>query len=150
MQNGVAAFFSETHGYMWESSGQKINFSTEAITAAPQAWGSGSQQKGLNSKNNMGYCGNEGSYNGGYQFRRWDLTTDTNLGNIAKPHTNTGEENFGLGQDHQYMIGSYDGTGQTNNSWRFSYVTETGTVNNSGMVPSWQAGMSSGHCGWLE
>ena len=149
MQQGVSAFSSQTNGYVWDDGGQKIIFATEAISSSTN-WGNGSQQKGINSKNDFGYCGNEGSYNGGYTLRRWSLTTDSNIGTVAKPHTNCGEENFGMGQDHQYMIGCYDGTGQSNNSWRYNYTTDSGTANPTGVAPAWQSGMSSGHCGWSD
>jgi len=94
-----------------------------------------------------GYCGNEGTYNGGYNLRRWNVFTETNIGNVAKPHPNCGEENFTMGQDHQYMLGTYDGL-QSNNSWKFSYTTDSGTVNPTGLPPGVNGGTSSGHCGW--
>ena len=57
----------------------------------------------------VGYCGNEGSYNGGYNLRRWNLTNDSNTGTFSKQRANCGEENFTMGQDWGYMIGNYDG-----------------------------------------
>jgi hypothetical protein len=95
-----------------------------------------------------GYCGNEGSYNGGYNLRRWSNATDTNIGNVAKPHPNCGEENFAMGQDWQYMLGNYDGTGQNNSSWQLIYATDTGSNAVTGLAPRVNAGTSSGHCGW--
>jgi hypothetical protein len=70
------------------------------------------------------------------------------LGTVPKPHPNCGEENFTLGQDWQYMVGNYDGTGQNNTSWKFYYTTESGTVNPAGLAPTAHGGQSSGHCGW--
>jgi hypothetical protein len=94
-----------------------------------------------------GYCGNEGTYNGGYNLRRWNVFTETNIGNVAKPHPNCGEENFTMGQDHQYMLGNYDGA-QNNTSWKFTYATDSGVVNPTGLPPGVNGGTSSGHCGW--
>lgn len=147
---GVGAFSDENHGYAWSSSGNiKMDFSTETITTGTSQWGAHGQQKGISSKVSKGYAGNEGSYNGGYNLRRWDLNTDTNVGNIAKIDTNTGEENFAMGQDHQYMLGNYNGV-QNNNSWKLFYTTDTGLLNPTGLSPAVNAGTSSGHCGWRE
>jgi len=94
-----------------------------------------------------GYVGNEGTYNGGYNLRGRNFFTETNIGNVAKPHGNCGEENFTMGQDHQYMLGNYDGV-QNNTSWKFTYATDSGVVNPSGLPPGVNGGTSSGHCGW--
>jgi len=145
---GMSGFSDENYGYGYgESSGNKLFFANDTFVSA-QRWASSGQQKGISSKWGKGYAGNEGTYNGGYNLRRWDVFTETNIGNVAKPHPNCGEENFTMGQDHQYMIGVYDGSGQSNNSWKFSYSTDTGVVNPTGLPPTAHAGQSSGHCGW--
>lgn len=147
--DGGSAFSDEHHGYGWVSSaGVKLNFATETFTSSTH-WSAHSQQKGISSKLDKGYAGNEGSYAGGYNLRRWSNNTDTNLGNVAKPHPNCGEENFTMGQDWQYMLGNYDGA-QNNTSWKFTYATDTGTTSVSGLAPGVNAGTSSGHCGWRE
>jgi len=146
--DGGAAFFDESFGYAWTNSGGiKFNFSNETPSSSTQ-WGAHAQQKGISSKVGKGYAGNEGSYNGGYNLRRWSNSTDTNIGNVAKPHPNCGEENFALGQDWQYMLGNYDGTGQNNTSWQLIYATDTGSNAVTGLAPRVNAGTSSGHCGW--
>jgi hypothetical protein len=145
---GASGFSDENYGYGYGSeSGNKLFFANDTFVSA-QRWASSGQQKGISSKWGKGYAGNEGTYNGGYNLRRWDVFTETNIGNVAKPHPNCGEENFTMGQDHQYMIGVYDGSGQSNNSWKFSYSTDTGVVNPTGLPPTAHAGQSSGHCGW--
>jgi hypothetical protein len=145
--DGASAFSDENFGYGWTSAaGIKMSFATETIQSSTQ-WGAHSQQKGISSKVGKGYAGNEGSYNGGYNLRRWSNANDTNIGNVSKPHPNCGEENFTLGQDHQYMLGNYDGL-QNNTSWKFFYSTDTGTTSVSGLNPGVNAGTSSGHCGW--
>ena len=53
-----------------------------------------------------------------------------------------------MGQDWQYMLGNYDGTGQNNTSWQFVYATDTGSNAVTGLAPRVNAGTSSGHCGW--
>ena len=147
---GASAFSDENNGYGWADGGNiKMNFSTETITSGTAAWSAHGQQKGISSKLSKGYAGNEGSYNGGYNLRRWDLNTDTNIGNIAKIEGNTGEENFTMGQDHQYMLGNYNGV-QNNNSWKLYYTTDTGTLNPVGLSPAVNPGTSSGHCGWRQ
>ena len=144
---GAAAFSDENYGYGWvESAGNKLAFNTDTFSTAT-VWGNSGQQKGISSKLGKGYCGNEGTYNGGYNLRRWMHATDTNAGNVVKPHPNCGEENFTLGQDWQYMLGNYDGA-QNNISWKLTYATDTGTTAVPGLAPGVNAGTSSGHCGW--
>ena len=144
---GCAGFSDENYGYGYGSeSGMKLFFATDSMNLKQQ-WGASGQQKGISSKVGKGYAGNEGTYNGGYNLRRWDYATETNLGNVAKPYPNCGEENFTMGQDHQYMIGNYDGL-QNNESWKFYYATDSGSSNVAGLKPTTHGGMSSGHCGW--
>ena len=145
---GAGSFSDENYGYAFNSgNGVKFNFSTETFTNG-SLWSAHGQQKGISSKVGKGYAGNEGSYNGGYNLRRWTLSNDTNIGTVAKPHPNCGEENFTMGQDWQYMLGVYDGTGQTNNSWKFYYATDSGSNSVSGLNPGVNAGTSSGVNGW--
>jgi hypothetical protein len=149
--DGAGGFSDENFGYGYSNGGNiKMNFSTETITSGQPSWSAHGQQKGISSKVGKGYAGNEGSYNGGYNLRRWDLSTDTNIGNVTKPHPNCGEENFTMGQDWQYMLGNYDGSGQNNISWKFWYATDSGTTSITGLAPGVNAGTSSGHCGWRE
>lgn len=148
--SGFLASFSDQYYGFWGNEGgtQKVTFATET-PASHTTFFVHSQQKGISSKMRKGYCGNEGDYAGGYNLRRWYFPTDTNTGNVAKPDTNCGEENFTLGQDWQYMLGQYNGA-QNNNSWKFYYATDNGTANPAGLSPTAQAGQSSGHCGWRE
>jgi hypothetical protein len=144
---GCSGFSDENYGYGYGSqSGNKCFFTTDVFQTSTH-WGVSGQQKGISSKVGKGYCGNEGTYNAGYNLRRWDVFTETNIGNVAKPEGNTGEENFTLGQDHQYMLGNYNGV-QNNNSWKFFYATDSGITNPTGLSPGVNAGTSSGHCGW--
>ena len=148
---GVSAFSDENNGYIHSDGGnRKMNFTNETISTSSTAWAAHGQQKGISSKVSKGYAGNEGSYQGGYNLRRWDLTTDTNVGNIAKIRSNCGEENFTMGQDHQYMLGVYADSAQNNDSWKLYYTTDTGILNPAGLPPAVNAGTSSGHCGWRE
>ena len=145
--SGASGFSDENYGYGWtQQSGTKLFFANDTFTNNQQ-WGASGQQKGISSKVGKGYCGNEGTYNGGYNLRRWNVFTETNIGNVAKPHPNCGEENFTMGQDHQYMLGNYDGL-QNNTSWKFMYATDSGTTSVSGLAPGVNGGTSSGHCGW--
>ena len=145
----LAAFSDQYYGYWGNESGsQKITYATETF-ASSTSWFSHSQRKGISSKIRKGYCGNEGDYAGGNNLRRWFFPTDTNIGNVTKPDTNCGEENFTMGQDWQYMLGQYNGA-QNNNNWKFYYATDSGTANVAGLSPTAQAGQSSGHCAWRE
>ena len=148
--SGFLASFSDQYYGFWGNEGgtQKFTYATETPVASTSYF-SHSQQKGISSKMRKGYCGNEGSYNGGYNLRRWSFPTDTNIGNVAKPDLDCGEENFTMGQDWQYMLGQYNGA-QNNNNWKFYYATDTGTANVAGLSPTAQAGQSSGHCAWRE
>ena len=58
-----------------------------------------------------------------------------------------GEENYTMGNDHQYMLGQYNGL-QNNLSWRFNYATEQGFQGGASMEPKGKAGASSGTCAW--
>ncbi len=144
----AGGFFSKDNGYGWDNSnGRKINFYNDT-SASFSHQGNHGQQKGIPSKQQQGYAGNEGTYNGGYNYRRWNLSNDTQNGTVGKPRQNMGEENYSLGQDWQYMIGEYNGGGQNNGCHKFYYQTDTGTADPSGLAPTAHAGQSSGHCGW--
>ena len=149
---GYAGSFSdENHGYVWygNNNGQKLTFAAGvgATLAASTVSSYHHQQKGVPSKLGKGWCGNEGSYSGGYNFRRWQFSTDTNIGNVPKPQGNCGEENLDMGQYHQYCLGHYNGA-QNNNTWKWYYETDSGTVLGAGSEPTGVAGRSSGHCVW--
>jgi len=107
------------------------------------------QQKGICSKLGRGWAGHQGGYNGGYTLRRWNFSTQTSLGTVDKPIGNSGEENFDMGQAHQYCHGNYDGA-QNNRSWKFYYSTESGSELGTGSVRTGVPGGSSGHCYWLD
>lgn len=146
---GNGGFSDQHYGYWGYSGGtQKITFASDTFASHTSFWVYG-QQKGMSSKGRKGMTGQQGSYSGGYHFNRWYFPTDTNLGAVAKPQPNCGEENFTLGQDHQYMLGNYDGL-QNNENWKWYYATDTGTANVTGLSPTAHAGQSSGQCGWRE
>ena len=151
MQEGVATISDELKGFSWGEGTHKYSFvtgSTMTVNTSGTVNGSGSQQKGINSKLGKGYCGNEGTYAGGYNLRRWNLTTEVNSGTTAKPVTDSGEENLDMGQDRQYMMGCYTTAGQNNRGWRFSYITESGFELGAGSIRTGVPGGSSGHCVW--
>ena len=111
---------------------------------------SNGQQKGINSKTGKGWVGNEGSYQAGYTYRRWQFSTETNLGTVARPITNMGEENFDMGQDHQYMHGAYGNSVQHNRSQKWYYWTETGVELGTASQRIGVPGGSSGHGFWRD
>jgi hypothetical protein len=80
---GASAFSDENNAYAYNSgNGVKFSFATETFTNG-SVWGAHGQQKGISSKVGKGYAGNEGSYNGGYNLRRWTTSNDTNIETAA-------------------------------------------------------------------
>ncbi len=145
------AMSHETFGiFYYSGSHQNFTFATTTISARggtiPSAH---EQQKSVQSKFSYGWAGNEGSYNGGNSFRRTNFITNSTSGTVGKPVTNSGEENFTMGQDWQYMLGMYNGA-QNNISWRFNYYSESGFQGSSTMEPKGKAGSSSGACCWRD
>ena len=147
-QAGHASVFTELYGWIWgdDNNSTRITYATETQQASSVS-GAHDQQHGQSSKVGRGYAGGDGSYNGGYVLRRWNLVTETNVGNITKPVPNCGEENYDMGQAHSYMMGCYDGA-QNNKSYRMNYATDSGFAGGSTMEPKGVPGRSSGICGW--
>ena len=140
----------EWAGYLYTTGGTwKLNYSTTVAYDLTDTGirGAHGQQKGINSKLNRGYAGNEGSYNGGYNLRRFNFVTDVQYGTSGKPIGNCGEENFDMGQDKQYCLGNYDGA-QNNRGWRYNYASESGYELGAGSVRTGVPGGSSAHCFW--
>jgi hypothetical protein len=147
---GNGAHSGELAARVWSDSADAMfTFATGTavtITTAVDAGWHG-QQKGISSKIGKGWAGNEGSYNLGYNLRVYSYDTGTMLSTVAKPVGNSGEENFDMGQAHQYMMGMYDGV-QNNRGWKFYYSTQTGSELSTGSVRTGVAGGSSGACVW--
>lgn len=149
---GCSAISDETKGFVYGGTPHRLTFSTTQLytlsTTGHSVGGSHGQQKGINSKLGRGYAGNEGSYNGGYNFRRFNLVTEASSGAVvSKPVGNSGEENFDMGQNWQYMMGCYDGS-QNNRGHKFNYLNETGYELGAGSTRTGVPGGSSGHCAW--
>ena len=144
----------ETHGILWASDGasnRNFHFATNTpVTRGGTQVSGHHQQKSVQSKVLYCYAGNEGSYNGGYNYRRTNMVTDITSGTVGKPSTNCGEENYTMGQEHQYMIGTYNGSGQVNVSSKFYYASESGVTGGTSMEPKGHAGASSATCGWRD
>lgn len=147
-QYGVSAWSDETVGYFWGSSGQKMTFSTGTTFTLGTANGvqTNGQQKGISSKWGKGYMGNEGTYQSGNNLRRYVSATDS-YWTVTKPVGNSGEENFDMGQNWQYMMGMYNGA-QNNEGWKFTYSSDMGYALGSGSVRTGVPGGSSAHCFW--
>jgi len=140
---------TETYGIHYNGgSSNTFTFATRTIASRGGTQpGNSHQQKSVQSKGEYAWAGNEGSYASGNTFRRTNWTTNSTTVNQSKPVTNSGEENFTMGQDHQYMLGMFNGL-QNNISWRFNYATESGFQGGSSMEPKGKAGSSSGACAW--
>lgn len=141
---------TENYGIGYGDGQYNFTFATRTTSSrggtAPSAH---HQQKSVQSKWGTGWAGNEGSYSGGYNLRRTNFSINSTYTTISKPIGNSGEENYGMGQDWQFMIGMYNGL-QNNISWRFNYATESGFQGSSTMEPKGHAGMSSATCHWRE
>lgn len=150
-QTSAAGHSGENHGYGWwgTNGGTKLSFGTgtSATFASTNSGGITGQQKGISTKLDKGYGGNEGNYSGGYNFRRMDYTTDTVTATVTRPLANTGEENFDMGQQHQYAMGTYDGA-QNNRGHKFFYATDSGYELGAGSIRTGVPGGSSAHCHW--
>ena len=150
--DGVQALCDQNKAHLYgTNTGQTITFATDTVGSdTPQGSsfsGVHTQQKPINSKDHKGYFGNEGSYNGGYNYRVLDLNTNVLARTVPKVMTNMGEENYDMGQEHQYCLGQYDGA-QNNRGHKFFYTTDTGYELGSGSVRTGIPGGSSGSCGW--
>lgn len=136
--------------FYWSNDSRLWNFATETYLSWSGTQPSAHpQQKSIPSKLNYCWAGNEGSYNGGYNFRRTNFITRQTAGTYTKPAGNCGEENYTSGQDHAYCLGEYNGL-QNNNSFRWNFYTETGPVGSASMQPKGKGGSSSGSCGWRD
>ena len=148
-QAGNAAGVSgENKGIWWGAANRSINFSTEGQAVITMAGGAHGQQKGLSAKTGYGYGGNEGTYAGGYNHRKINITAET-YGTISKSWPNCGEENYAMTQDRGYMIGQYDDSiGQNNRCGRLIYATDVSAQ--LGTTVQGHGGASSGHCFWRD
>lgn len=146
-----AAISGETRGEAWDNGGytRYMDYSSENWAAANSSSGAHGQQKGMPSKDDKGYGGAQGSYRGGYQFRVTNTRTTNRISTVSKPFGNMGEENYTLGQDHTYCLGTYDGA-QNNRSFRWTYSTDSGFETGSTNQPKGKGGASSGHCSWRD
>ena len=150
--DGVQALCDQNAAHLYgNATGQQLVFATDTLGAdrlEASAWvGANNQQKPINSKDRKGYIGNEGTYNGGLNYRVLDLNTNTLARTVTRPLQNSGEENFDMGQEHQYCMGMYDGA-QNNRGHKFFYTTDTGYELGAGSVRTGIPGGSSGICGW--
>ena len=140
----MSAFYHEKVGYHYgDDNGVKLTFATESQAQSPIN-GVHGQQKAISSKLERLYAGNEGSYNAGYNLRRFAVATETNIGTVSKPIGNCGEEDFDMGQNWQYMLGNYNGE-QNNRSWRFNYATDSGFEGGATMQSKGVPGRSSAY-----
>ena len=170
--SGVSAHWHETYAIFWADTtstaaadGQRrFDFATVTESNPGVSISSFGNQKGLPSKVGAGYSGNEGSYNGGFSFRKWNYTTNSisTLGANTKPVLNSGEENYFHGQAKGATLGTYTNAGQVLDSGMFVFATDTrqdlpsaqwyrGTQSGTGSsAGSAIAGASSGAGTWSD
>ena len=151
--NFTAYHYGENWGYFWgdapSTSTKRLKFvySTETQSTPTNVPSNDATQKGWSSKLGYGYGGASAQA----QAYKWNYATESVSATINKPigGATVAEENFDMGQDHNYMLGMYDGA-QNNRAWRFNYATDSGFEGGAGMQPaaSGIAGRSSGDCAW--
>jgi hypothetical protein len=144
------AIQGELIGVWWstDTSTAKVIFSNETVSSADVRIGQHGQQKGLSGKIGYGYGGAQGDYAGGYTFNKANFansTTVSSAGTATKPCSNSGEENYGIGQTKGYLVGLYDGA-QNNRAGTLVFSTDTATEINGSLSPGGHGGCSSGHC----
>jgi len=140
----------ENYALLFGDTQRILTFATTSLSSrggtAPSAY---HQQKTVHSKWHYQHAGNEGSYRGGYNLRRTNMLTNSTSGTVGKPVGDSGEENYGCGQHHQYMLGMYNGS-QNNISWKWYYIPESGFQGGSSMEPKGHSGMSSAWNSWRD
>lgn len=149
----AAGISGQYRGMWWGNSGQtqRVYFPTDAVANLGYSAGAHGQQKGLMAKTGYGYGGGEGSYSGGYTYRKTNIESESQASNFGRPGGwGFGEDNYGMGQDWGYMLGEHDPSGQNNRSFRYTYATDSGSQNGGTLEPKGHGGASSGHCGWRD
>ena len=146
-ENSGIWFVGELNGTTFFHS--NFTFATETGTTRtgtnPANW---MNQKTINSKFGRAYGGNEGGYNAGDRYRRTVFSTNTTVNaNISKGVLQCGEENYTVGQDWEYAIGTFT-TAQNNLSMKFFYTTETSIQGGASMESKGVPGRSSATNGW--
>ena len=146
MGGNTSGMSGEAKGLWWGDALKSMTFSTEGQATIAIAAGVHGQQKGLSAKTGYGYAGNEGSWNGGYNFRKVNITAET-YGTITKTNGNCGEENYAMTQDRGYTLGEFNGA-QNNNCGRLIYATDVSAA--LATTLQGHGGASSGHCFWRD
>ena len=149
--SGSSSHWTETTGVWWSDStataaanGQRrINFATVTEDNPGISMSAYGNQKGIAGKLGYGYAGNEGSYNGGYSYRKYNHTTNSTsvTGANTKAVLNSGEENYFIGQSKAATLGTYTGAGQVLDSGKFNMLTDTREDLGTGQ---WYRGTQSG------
>lgn len=146
--SGLGSMYGEFRGWVAVSStGAYLTWSTETWTSATWSTGADGQPKGLSSKHGFAYLA-PGSYGGADYYNKFnDFNGGSAVTTVSRPEP-CGEENHQIGQNWGYSIGSYNGNiGQTNNTQKINYLTDTSTSMGSDTQPKGHDGMSSGCCG---
>lgn len=149
----AAGISGQYRGMWWGNSGQtqRVYFPTDAVANLGYSAGAHGQQKGLMAKTGYGYGGGEGSYSGGYTYRKTNIESESQASNFSRPGGwGFGEENYAMAQDWGYMLGEHDPSGQNNRSFRYTYASDSGSQNGATLEPKGHGGASSGHCGWRD
>jgi hypothetical protein len=148
--NGTSGISGENKGLYWGDAARRMTFDTESLATIAYSAGVHGQQKGLSAKTGFGYCGNEGTFDGGNNLRKVNISAETSI-TMGKPGgPNTGEENWAMSQDNGYMLGNYNGSisGQNNICGRVVYATNA--VATLATTLQGKPGASSGHTFWRD
>jgi len=146
---GLSGFWGQYFGVIdANSAGAYLSWGTETWTSLDIFSGQSStdgQPKGLSSKWGFGYNA-PGTYNGSSTLYKFNDVTLSYISGIGRPES-CGEENWQVGQDWGYSLGSYNGGNQTNNTQKVYYTTDTISNMGSTTQPKGHGGASSGACG---
>lgn len=150
---GASGFGDSNTGYGWtnwetSSKWSKMAYATGVWSSANASIGSNDGWgKALSTK--VGHCYIMQQGNTGHSIAAFNYTNDTTIwtgSTSAGMPTATGEENWEMGQDHGYSIGSYTGV-QSNQSCKVIYATHvfsTGDAGHEALRPKGHDGASSG------
>ena len=143
--NHTGSIWGETNGQVTITN-SKYHFTYSSETWA--GWGTPSGidgcQKGLSTKLGWGYIGRDGNCGSSSGFDKYLNSTGAWLmGTMAKPR-DCGEENYITGQYHGYCLGLYNNSAQSNESFKWYYLTDVGMMLGSAGQPKGHDGCSSG------
>lgn len=138
----AAACFGATKGWAVASAVANFTFVTETWVNAGMTNGSDGHSKMLGTKHGFAY-GHSAGNTGTAVITKWNDTTGATISAATSSPDNSGEENFQIGQNWGYCLGSYNG-GYSTNTYKINYLTDVVTAMGSDTQPKGHSGLCSG------